>query len=321
MNILIYGAGTIGCTYGWQLAEAGHDVSILVREGKKQSIEENGINIHCTDYRGGQKRIENIVFRPKVIEVLSSENNYEYIIVSVGCDNLKSVLPILSESAGKAHILFFQNMWNDFDEIAKYLSSDQYFFGFPFMVGGGRGEKGLNAIISDSKYSKTILGEANGDTTPRIQKIAKAMGTADLKPFISNQIITWLVPHFAFIAGFSAGVIKAGGTMKAFTANSEIIKEAIRSVREGFLVCSKSGINPKMEKVNKLYYLPLWISVPVVKKIFGNEAMCLMFDGYLKHSKNEIKKMLEDILEDGKMYNVEMPYLKRLQKSVMDSTK
>ena len=27
MKILIYGAGVIGCTYGWQLAEAGHDVS------------------------------------------------------------------------------------------------------------------------------------------------------------------------------------------------------------------------------------------------------------------------------------------------------
>ena len=36
MKILIYGAGVIGCTYGWQLAEAGHDVTLLVRKEQKQ---------------------------------------------------------------------------------------------------------------------------------------------------------------------------------------------------------------------------------------------------------------------------------------------
>ena len=35
MKILIYGTGVIGCTYGWQLAKAGHDMTVLVRQGKK----------------------------------------------------------------------------------------------------------------------------------------------------------------------------------------------------------------------------------------------------------------------------------------------
>lgn len=33
MKILIYGAGVIGCTYGWQLAEAGHDDYVTCPEG------------------------------------------------------------------------------------------------------------------------------------------------------------------------------------------------------------------------------------------------------------------------------------------------
>ena len=35
MKILIYGAGVVGCTYGWQLSKAGCDVTVLVRKGKK----------------------------------------------------------------------------------------------------------------------------------------------------------------------------------------------------------------------------------------------------------------------------------------------
>ena len=56
MKILIYGTGVIGCTYGWQLAKAGHDMTVLVRQGKKSRIEKDGIDIFCSDFRGKQKQ-------------------------------------------------------------------------------------------------------------------------------------------------------------------------------------------------------------------------------------------------------------------------
>jgi len=204
MKILIYGAGIVGCTYGWQLSEAGHDVSVLVRKGKKEQVDKNGLAIHCADFRGGQKQMKQIVFRPNVIEELSSQNDFEYIIVSTNNLCLKDILPVLSQSAGKAHILFFQNMWNDFDEIANHLSPEQYFFGFPFMVGGGRDSKSIYSAISGLKYSYTPLGELNGETTARVQKMAKALEEADLKPIISTQIRVWLITHYAVAAGMSA---------------------------------------------------------------------------------------------------------------------
>lgn len=316
MKILIYGAGTIGCTYGWQLSEAGHDITVLVREGKKDFIEENGFNIHCSDYRGKKKRIVSTIFRPKVIHKLSPQNDFEYIIVSVNCLHLKEVLPVLAQSAGKAHILFFQNMWDDFDEIRKHLIPERYFFGFPFMAGGGREENHIQTIISGSKYSQTMLGEADGSVTDRVRKLAEAMDEAGMKPLISKQIVIWLIPHYAFIAAVSAGVLKSGGKMENFLSNSQAIKQALKVVREGFEICSARGINPKKEKVNKLYYLPLFISVPIVKKIFSNEDMSLMFDLYLKYSTDEVKAMLENVIESGRKHNVKMDNLIALQKEL-----
>lgn len=311
MRILIYGAGVIGCTYGWQLSQSGHDVTVLVREQKKQKILDNGIHIHCTDYRNNRKEIKQTIFRPNVIDALTPQHNFEFIIVTTTSDHTNEVLPILKQFAGKAHILFFQNIWN-IDEISKYLDPDQYFLGFPFMAGGGKNGNGIDSIISGSKYSKTMLGEVNGEITSRIQKMAEAMQNAGMQPFISNQIITWLVPHYVFIAGISGGIIKAGGTMEKFLINKPAIKTAIKSIREGFHICAKRGIDPRKEKVNKLYYLPLFICIPIIKKIFRNEDMASMFNKYLKNSPMEVKSMIENILEDGEKDESKTSYFKSL---------
>jgi len=312
MKLLIYGAGVVGCTYGWQLSEAGHDVTVLVRKGKQQVVEQNGIRIQCDDFRGNEKKSVDIIFHPKAIEELSPENDYEYIIVPTNNLQLKDILPTLGESAGRAHIVFFQNIWDDFEAIANSLSPEQYFFGFPFMVGGGRDEQCIHSAISGMEYSHTPLGEVNGKITPRVEKLAKAFEEARLKPIISKQIITWLITHYAVAAGLSGGIIKAGRAIK-FTNDLKNLREAILCIREGFEVCVKRGINPKAEKANRLYLLPLFISTRIAKKIYSNEVLRFMFDGHVNHSPEEIKKMLEDVIAYGEKFGIDTPHLKKMR--------
>lgn len=316
MKILIYGVGVIGCTYGWQLSEAGHHISVLVRKEKKKTIKENGINIHCSDFRSGGRQVIETIFRPEVIDELSASNDFEYIIVPTNSSYLKDILPVLRDSAGSAHILFFQNIWDDFDEIDRYLSAGQYFFGFPFMAGGGKEASNIHTIISGSKYSKTMLGEADGTVTPRVRKMAEAMEKARMEPFLSNQIITWLIPHCVFIACFSAGILQAGGTMNQLLGNRPLLKETLKAIREGFRVCTARGIDPKKEKVNTLYYLPAFISIRIVRNIFSQEMMAKMFEAYLKHGREEVQKTLDDIIACGDQYKVNTPHLKTLKTGI-----
>ena len=315
MKILIFGAGVVGTTYGWQLSQAGNDVSVLVKKEKKHTVENNGIYLHCTDFRDNKKQVGETVFRPQVIDELSPENDYEFIIVAVNNIQLPQVLPVLSQSAEKANILFFQNNWDSFDEIANYLAPEQYFFGFPFMVGGGMSEKGISCTISGLKYSQTPIGELNGELSPRVQKIVTALENAKLKPVVSKHIKEWLITHYAVAAGLSAGIMKAGSAAN-FTKSTVIIKEAIKAIREGLNVCRERGINPKDEKSNSLYYLPLFIGAVMAKKIYSNEALQLMFDGHTKHSPDEVQKMVSDILEKGKQFGVDTPTLNNLQKTM-----
>jgi 2-dehydropantoate 2-reductase len=165
------------------------------------------------------------------------------------------------------------------------------------------------------KYSHTPIGELNGELTPRVQKIVKALEDAKLKPVVLKQIKEWLISHYAVAAGLSAGIMKAGSAAN-FTKNTSIIKEAIKAIREGLNICKAIGINPKDEKANSLYYLPLFIAASIAKKVYSNEALQLMFDGHTKHSPNEMKKMFEDIIGYGKKYGIETPALKSLQNTI-----
>ena len=82
MKILIYGAGVVGCTYGWQLSKAGCDVAVLVRKEQKELVQKDGIRIICSDFREKARKDTDIIFKPTVIDELSSNNDFEYIIVS-----------------------------------------------------------------------------------------------------------------------------------------------------------------------------------------------------------------------------------------------
>lgn len=312
MKILIYGAGIIGSTYGWQLAEAGHDITVFVRKGQKLQIEEQGIHLVCQDFRNGRKKTVDTVFRPHVIDELDTQNDFEYIIVATNKIQLPDVLPVLGTSAGKAHVLFFQNNWDCFDEIACFLKPEQYFFGFPFMVGGGREADGIYCVISGMKYSHTPIGEVNGAITPRVRKIVQALEGASLKPVASRQILLWIISHYATAAGLTAGILSAGSAAK-FVNDLSIIRTTIRAIREGFSICLKRGYDAKAEKANKLYQLPLFFSVPIAKKIYSNEALQLMFDGHVRHSPEEVRQMLEDLIAYGVKYGVVTPNLIKLK--------
>ena len=50
------------------------------------------------------------------------------------------------------------------------------------MVGGGKEDKSIHCAISGLKYSNTPLGEKDGRTTPRVEKLSIILDKANLKP-------------------------------------------------------------------------------------------------------------------------------------------
>ena len=58
MKILIYGAGVVGCTYGWQLSKAGCDVTVLVRKGQKEFVQKMVFTLFVLTLERKQEKIQ-----------------------------------------------------------------------------------------------------------------------------------------------------------------------------------------------------------------------------------------------------------------------
>ncbi|MCE5169979.1 hypothetical protein LQV63_11730 [Paenibacillus profundus] len=305
MKILVIGAGVIGTAYAWVIHEAGYDVTLYVRPHKLEAMRE--VHISCLDKRRKKPVQINTIYRPKVTDQFTSADGYDLILVCVKYNQLESVLPMLSEAAGEADILFFQNMWEIRKKIEPYLRASQYFLGFP-SVGGGKTENRLDCFLESSFAVPNLLGEVNGEITPRVKAAAAIFKQAGFKPVVSKYMTTWLTTHYVWAASFLGGVVKAG-SVEEFSRNPVFIKETYLAMREGFRVCRQKGFEVKKVAPQSLYdTLPLFLLTMVTRKMFQQEEMQNMLKAHIAHSPDEMLGMYYDVLNDGQAKNIEIPY-------------
>lgn len=316
MRILIIGAGVIGATYGWQLSQAGQDVTLLVRKGTQARIEQDGIPIHCLDLREKPAKQVEVVYHPKLTAEITATDNYELIIVAVKCHQLSSVLPLLQEGqAGNADILFFLNYWSG-EEIEHALPSSSYLFGFPWVVGGGREGQTITCTIFANKLQGTLLGEKDGKTTLRLSRIASVFAAARLHPILHNDILGWLQIHYVTYLGTVGAILKAG-SVKSFAHHPSLVKESFIATREGLEVCRAKGINPKkFPPANRAYY-PLFLTVPAACLQYRMKIFQDFLEKAIGQETSEIAHQYDDVLQDADHLGIKTPTLQALKPYVL----
>ena len=316
MKILIIGTGVIGSVYGWQLSETGNEITHFVRRNKKHITEKHGIHIRCLDMRFGKSENKDVLYKPKAVEEICKDDNYELMIVPVKANQLSSVLPIISKANSNCNILILQNIWIDnVKEIESYSIKSNIFFGQPHIMGGGKEDLSINCTIFGVKDAPTMLGEKDGKITPRLLKTEEIMNQAYLNPKITRNILTWLYTHYAECVGLISGVMKAGSEKK-YVEDDAFIKLSIDVIREGFKVCRAVGIPTWRVFPQAFYYLPVWLLLPKLKKIFSSKESQLMIKGHISHSPDEMKEMFYKVLDAGDKLNISMPNYKSVKKYI-----
>jgi len=300
MRILIFGAGAIGTIYGYVLAKAGNDVTHYVRPGKKKALEK-GIHIRLLDGRLKHPQEETALYPLKVVESLSPSDKYELFIVSVRHYQLESVLPILKDTVGNADILFFSGNWEGLEFIDKYLPRSKYLWGYP-VAGGGYTPQGLNAALLENIQ----LGEIDGRSTPRLQRVQALFEQAGLKVDIQNNMLHWLWVHFAINCGIIASAFKAGGAPELLNS-IPALHTGILAGREALEVCQARGIDVKAYEDAKAFYQPAWLGAAIIWLMMKTNlpARKIM---ETHTALDELQRMYWDLLKTGEKLDIPMPH-------------
>jgi len=308
MRILVFGAGVIGTIYGYALAQAGHDVTHYVRPGKVRALA-GGVQLNLLDGRYNPPRQTRTLHRPELTETLRNDDGYELVIVSVRHYELDSVLPVLKDRIGNAHVLLFSGNWNGFDGLEKHMPRARFLFGFPVAGGGYQGNTLDGALLDEIR-----LGELDGRGTARLRLVRQVFESARIKVEVQCNMQHWLWVHFAINSGIIGAAFRAGSVQRLLSS-IPALHTGILAGREALAVCRARGVDLDAFEDTGSFDMPAWL---------GAAAIWLMMKTNLPARKimethtaiDELQAIYRDVLRTGEELGIPMPHFEALRPHV-----
>jgi len=164
-------------------------------------------------------------------------------------------------------------------------------------------------VIFDHPQLATMLGEMNGEVTPRLEKLVGLFKDADLKPVISHDILGWLMVHYVEFLGIIGGMLNAG-CVNAFVQDKALIRRAILASREGLNICQARGVKKSSIPINnQLVLLPVSLLTPLIRMQYQTLSIRQFFEENIKFGRDELSTQYFDVLAEGKRLGIDVPFL------------
>ena len=194
MRILVVGAGATGGYFGARLAQAGQDVTFLLREKRALAVQRDGLTVHSPhgDFH----------FQPSVVQASQLTGPYDLILLTVKSFGLeaaiKDIAPVVGEDTMILPVL----------NGMKHIETLSQRFGEHALLGG---LCKINATLDADGHihqmtpmHQIYYGELSGEKTARIQRVDQAFKEAGFEAFLSETIMTDLWEKWLLLCSFGA---------------------------------------------------------------------------------------------------------------------
>jgi 2-dehydropantoate 2-reductase len=228
MKILIIGRGVISTQYGWALEQAGNEVTFYVRPGR---INQYGdiVNLKILDGRENKKGdLVNKSWKIKMIEELSSNHDFDLIMISVNHNQLSNIINWLEPLVNNSTVLMFNNIIDEPLNSIGSIPKEQVVWGFP-----GAGGAFINQNTLDGGVMKNIfMGNIDNTTNKnRYDIVTRLFKNAGFGISENKDMRNWLWFHFISNASMMAAASKVGSLNNLFDSTSAL-KDFALNLRE-----------------------------------------------------------------------------------------
>ncbi|MGX1508841.1 ketopantoate reductase family protein [Streptomyces collinus] len=202
MKLLVYGAGVCGSLFAARLHEAGLDVSLLARGGRLASLRRRGVQL--------AEEGSPAVRRVPVPVVEHPDGGYGLTAVLVRAHQVDAVLESLAGLKGD--VLFLHGWAAGAEPLGAAIGHERVLLGFPSLGGTMDGDVvRYRATTFMTGRVPMPVGEPDGRTTPRLERIVRELGNAGIKARAEPRMDAWLRTHAAFALPLGQAVHAAGG--------------------------------------------------------------------------------------------------------------
>ncbi|WP_141432165.1 2-dehydropantoate 2-reductase [Bacillus sp. 03113] len=193
MRILVLGAGGVGAYFGGRLVEKGEDVTFLVRQKRKQQLEETGVVIRSVN--------GDITFQPKLITAADSASPFDLILFSTKAYHLQAAIKDLKPFVGNNTVILpLLNGIAHVPLLKEAFGEEKVIGGLCFI------ETTLNEageVVQTSSAHRVVYGELDQSNTERICRITDVFSGTKASFILSDNIEQAMWHKYLFITGLS----------------------------------------------------------------------------------------------------------------------
>lgn len=158
------------------------------------------------------------------------------------------------------------------------------------------------------------MGELDGTTSERLQRIASKFREAGIPVDISRNMDAWLRHHVALVGPFLANAMyMAGSCNYKLAENPDIILKGLRGMKEAIKVVKANGFPVEPRSISVVFAIPEFILVSLARKLFNSELFDIGGARHARAARDEMAKLNEELLAMARNAGIKTPYLEELQ--------
>jgi len=289
MRILIVGAGATGGYFGARLAQAGRDVTFLVRERRFKQLQQNGLVLRTP--QGVEK------LQPQLAQATSLRGTYDLIVLTVKSFALAQAMEDIAPAVGEQTLIMpILNGMRHFDTLRDRFG-DKVIGGL-VKINATLGEQG--EVVQMTSLHQIYYGALDGRNDERLQRVDEALRAACVDTLLSDNIIGELWEKWLLLSTLGAVCCLArGDTRQALTADGgEALLRGIFS--EVLATITADGYQPRPAVTAKIFELLSNPATPMTSSMYRD--LCQGFD-------IEAEQVIGDLVKRAARNGVSVPLL------------
>jgi len=291
LRILIVGAGAVGGYFGGRLAQAGRDVTFLVRPARAKQLSQDGLRIISPH--------GDAVLSPKLISADKIDAPYDIIFLSVKAYALEAAMNDFAAAVGPETIIFpALNGMRHIDILTKRFG-EHAIIGGVCLVAAEIDHQGRIVQLAD--FQRLVYGERNGESTPRLKALDATLQGAGFDARLSAEIMQAMWEKWVQLASLGAITCLMRGTIGEIVAAPGGAELSIDVLNESVAVAMACGQKPS-EKVLSRHAAAM--TTP------GSSLSSSMYRDLRNGAPVEADQILGDFIERGSASGVTTPLLK-----------
>lgn len=289
MRILIAGAGATGGYFGARLAQAGRDVTFLVRERRFQQLQQHGLVLRTP--QGVEK------LQPQLTQAGSLRGAYDLIILTVKSFGLAQAIEDIAPAVGEQTLILpILNGMRHIDTLRERFG-DKVIGGL-VKINATLGEQG--EVVQMTPLHQIYYGALDGRNDARLQRVDEALRAARVETFFSDNIISELWEKWLLLSTLGAFCcLTRGDTQQALSAEGgEALLHGLFS--EVLATITADGYQPRPAVTAKIFALLSNPATPMTSSMYRD--LTQGFD-------IEAEQVIGDLVQRARRNGVSVPLL------------